>query len=231
MPTKAISSSGQNVVHDGEPETGGDQQQRHDLQEVPSADVVPTQPDAERQRRRTKQRRRHDETDAGVGEPDGGDAASTTLTIPSPNSRTPRVCKRTAASPRRAGGEEPHLTIIARRPGSRRATSFARPKTRSAHIATSSPWRGRAHRESSPMALDAYLRLVGSQQGQIKGSVTRKGLEHTIRVTASEHHLERPFDAATGQATGARRTRRTRSRRTSTWRRRGWRPRGGRTRR
>ena len=51
------------------------------------------------------------------------------------------------------------------------------------------------------MALNAYLRLQGERQGEIKGSVTQKGVEGQIMVIAAEHSLKRPFDAARGTPT------------------------------
>ena len=54
------------------------------------------------------------------------------------------------------------------------------------------------------MALTAYLRVVGTRQGEIKGSVTQKGREGRIAVIAVSHELLSPRDAATGQATGKR---------------------------
>ncbi len=39
------------------------------------------------------------------------------------------------------------------------------------------------------MALDAYLRLVGANQGQLEGDVRRPGREGTIAVTAYGHVL------------------------------------------
>jgi type VI secretion system secreted protein Hcp len=54
------------------------------------------------------------------------------------------------------------------------------------------------------MALDAYLRLVGETQGEIKGSVTQKGREDTIRVIAVSHEVVSPRDAASGLPTGKR---------------------------
>ena len=54
------------------------------------------------------------------------------------------------------------------------------------------------------MALNAYLKLKGQQQGDIKGSVTQKGREGKILVVAAGHDLSLPFSAATGQATGKR---------------------------
>lgn len=44
------------------------------------------------------------------------------------------------------------------------------------------------------MALKAYLRLKGSVQGEIKGSVTQKGREGRIEVLASNHQVARAPD-------------------------------------
>jgi type VI secretion system secreted protein Hcp len=52
------------------------------------------------------------------------------------------------------------------------------------------------------MALNAYLVITGQNQGQIVGSVTQKGREGMILVIAVDHFLDRPFDSASGQATG-----------------------------
>jgi type VI secretion system secreted protein Hcp len=54
------------------------------------------------------------------------------------------------------------------------------------------------------MAQNAYLKVKGSKQGDIKGSVTRKGLEGQIQVIAVMHEITSPRDAASGQATGKR---------------------------
>lgn len=54
------------------------------------------------------------------------------------------------------------------------------------------------------MALNAYLKLSGKKQGQIKGSVTQKGRENTIMVIAVSHEILSPRDAASGIATGKR---------------------------
>ena len=54
------------------------------------------------------------------------------------------------------------------------------------------------------MALNAYLRLKGQKQGDIKGSVTQKGREGKISVIAANHDIASPHDAASGQATGRR---------------------------
>jgi type VI secretion system secreted protein Hcp len=54
------------------------------------------------------------------------------------------------------------------------------------------------------MALNAYLKLKGQKQGEIKGSVTQKGREGTILVFAVDHSIISPRDTASGQATGKR---------------------------
>lgn len=54
------------------------------------------------------------------------------------------------------------------------------------------------------MALNAYLKVKGQKQGQIKGSVTQKGREGTILVFAVDHSIVSPRDSASGQATGKR---------------------------
>lgn len=54
------------------------------------------------------------------------------------------------------------------------------------------------------MALNAYLRLKGAKQGEIKGSVLQKGRENKIQVIAVSHEVVSPRDAATGMATGRR---------------------------
>ena len=54
------------------------------------------------------------------------------------------------------------------------------------------------------MALNAYLKLKGQKQGEIKGSVTQKGREGTILVFAVDHLIVSPRDAASGQASGKR---------------------------
>jgi type VI secretion system secreted protein Hcp len=55
------------------------------------------------------------------------------------------------------------------------------------------------------MALNAFLRLVGAKQGEIKGSTTQKGREGKIAVIAVSHEILSPRDASTGQAAGKRR--------------------------
>ncbi len=54
------------------------------------------------------------------------------------------------------------------------------------------------------MALNAYLKLKGQKQGEIKGSVTQKGRENKIMVIAVSHEVSSPRDAASGLATGKR---------------------------
>jgi type VI secretion system secreted protein Hcp len=54
------------------------------------------------------------------------------------------------------------------------------------------------------MALNAYLKLKGQTQGDIKGSVTQKGREDSIMVIAYSHEVISPRDAASGLPTGKR---------------------------
>ena len=54
------------------------------------------------------------------------------------------------------------------------------------------------------MALNAYLKLKGQKQGEIKGSVTQKGRENKIMVIAVNHEIVSPRDAASGLPTGKR---------------------------
>ena len=54
------------------------------------------------------------------------------------------------------------------------------------------------------MALNAYMRLIGETQGEIKGSVTQAGREDSIMVIAYSHEVESPRDASSGLATGKR---------------------------
>lgn len=54
------------------------------------------------------------------------------------------------------------------------------------------------------MALNAYLKLKGKKQGDIKGSVTQKGREGKILVIAAQHEIISPRDVASGQASGKR---------------------------
>ena len=54
------------------------------------------------------------------------------------------------------------------------------------------------------MALNAYLRLTGETQGEIKGSVTQAGREDSIMVIGTSHEVVSPRDAASGLPTGKR---------------------------
>ena len=54
------------------------------------------------------------------------------------------------------------------------------------------------------MALNAYLRLKGQVQGDIKGSVTLAGREDSIMVIGFNHEVVSPRDAASGLPTGKR---------------------------
>ena len=54
------------------------------------------------------------------------------------------------------------------------------------------------------MALNAYLKLKGQKQGEIKGSATQKGREGKILVIAANHEVLSPRDPASGLATGKR---------------------------
>lgn len=53
-------------------------------------------------------------------------------------------------------------------------------------------------------ALNAYLKLKGQKQGDIKGSVTQKGREGRISVIAVSHTILSPRDPASGLPTGKR---------------------------
>jgi len=52
------------------------------------------------------------------------------------------------------------------------------------------------------MALNAYLKLKGQKQGEVKGSVIQKGREGKIMVIAANHEVLSPIDQASGLATG-----------------------------
>lgn len=54
------------------------------------------------------------------------------------------------------------------------------------------------------MALNAYLKLKGEKQGDVKGSVTQKGREDRIMVIAVDHSIVSPRDSASGLPTGKR---------------------------
>jgi len=47
-------------------------------------------------------------------------------------------------------------------------------------------------------ALDAYMRLRGEKQGEIKGGVTQAGREDSILVIAYDHQVVSPRDASSG---------------------------------
>jgi type VI secretion system secreted protein Hcp len=53
-------------------------------------------------------------------------------------------------------------------------------------------------------ALNAYLTLKGQKQGDVRGSVTKKGQEGSIQVIAVSHEILSPRDAASGLPTGKR---------------------------
>jgi type VI secretion system secreted protein Hcp len=54
------------------------------------------------------------------------------------------------------------------------------------------------------MALNAYLRLTGTTQGPIEGSVTQKGREGSILVFSVWHEIISPRDPSSGRPTGKR---------------------------
>ena len=54
------------------------------------------------------------------------------------------------------------------------------------------------------MALNAYMRITGESQGEIKGSVTQKGRRNTIMVIGFNHEVISPRDIASGLPTGKR---------------------------
>lgn len=54
------------------------------------------------------------------------------------------------------------------------------------------------------MALNAYMRITGQIQGEIKGSVTQAGREDSIMVIGFSHEVGSPRDAASGLPTGKR---------------------------
>lgn len=54
------------------------------------------------------------------------------------------------------------------------------------------------------MALNAYLKLKGQKQGDVKGSVTQKGRENKIMVIAVSHEVVSPRDMASGLPSGKR---------------------------
>ena len=54
------------------------------------------------------------------------------------------------------------------------------------------------------MALNAFMRLTGETQGEIRGSVTLRGREDSIQVIAVNHNVVSPRDAASNLPTGKR---------------------------
>jgi len=54
------------------------------------------------------------------------------------------------------------------------------------------------------MALNAYLSLVGTRLGLVKGSCTQKGREGKIIVSGVFHSIVSPRDPASGRPTGKR---------------------------
>lgn len=54
------------------------------------------------------------------------------------------------------------------------------------------------------MALNSYLAITGSKQGEIAGSATAKGKEKQIEVIGFGHEIVSPRDAASGLPTGKR---------------------------
>jgi len=54
------------------------------------------------------------------------------------------------------------------------------------------------------MALNAYMKLTGETQGELKGSVTQAGREDSIMVIGWNHGVRSPRDVGSGQATGKR---------------------------
>jgi type VI secretion system secreted protein Hcp len=52
--------------------------------------------------------------------------------------------------------------------------------------------------------MQAYLKIVGTKQGQIKGSSTRPGNQGSIMVTAVNHEIASQIDPYTGRSTGKR---------------------------
>ncbi len=51
------------------------------------------------------------------------------------------------------------------------------------------------------MALNAYLKVRGQKQGEIRGSISKIGHEGQILVIAVEHDLELPWEPASGLPT------------------------------
>ena len=53
-------------------------------------------------------------------------------------------------------------------------------------------------------AFEAYLKVKGAKQGEIKGSVTKKGQEDTIEAFSVDHEIVSPRDPQSGLPTGQR---------------------------
>jgi type VI secretion system secreted protein Hcp len=53
-------------------------------------------------------------------------------------------------------------------------------------------------------ALDAYMRITGQSQGEIKGDVTLAGREDSILVVSFGYNVSTPYDPATGLVSGKR---------------------------
>src|SRR5438132_5709614 len=54
------------------------------------------------------------------------------------------------------------------------------------------------------MAFNAFLKLKGKKQGQIKGSATERGREDSVVVIAVTHEVSSPRDPASGLPSGKR---------------------------
>jgi type VI secretion system secreted protein Hcp len=61
---------------------------------------------------------------------------------------------------------------------------------------------GLAPLSEADAALNAYLKMTGEKQGQIKGGVTQKGREGSIQLVSFSHEIVSPRDAASGLPTG-----------------------------
>lgn len=57
---------------------------------------------------------------------------------------------------------------------------------------------------SADAAMNAYLKIKGQKQGDIKGGVVQKGREGSIEVDSSAHEITSSRDASSGAATGRR---------------------------
>jgi type VI secretion system secreted protein Hcp len=63
---------------------------------------------------------------------------------------------------------------------------------------------GLAPLSEADAALNAYLKLKGEKQGDIKGGVTKKGNEGAIDILSVSHEVVSPRDPASGLPTGKR---------------------------